>query len=412
MQFTVDQLTDKYNVSAAVAESNNYPNIRVVTVTESWAHTPQTQFTVPPVSPWSVASSTTIGAGNWTATSAVCWFYGKKLYDVTGVPQGLVSSNWGGTTIKSWSDNATNAACNATEGYAAAPAAEGYTAHPTVANDPMRNHGYGVLFNAMIAPLAYGPMGVRTFIWYQGEEDYEFSINALNFPLYACIQPLMISSWRKYFDVPDAFFGFVELQPWASPFPVSPQLAVFRAAQLEALKLPNVGFAIATDIGDPTSPFGSIHPRNKPLIGARLAAAALTIVYNTPTNYLPPTLATSTAGSSGDGTALTVAVTFSNLPSTLIAAEDHCKTEAPYNVSATLCGFFEILTSDGLKLNATATIAADGKSLTLTAAASSPAGVTATGSSFGWNAWPINVITSAEGLPLQPWPFVQVSVND
>ena len=36
-------------------------------------------------------------------------------------------------------------------------------------------------------------------------------------------------------------------------------------------------------------PFTSIHPRNKKVIGKRLAAAALTLAYGTPTTYLPPT---------------------------------------------------------------------------------------------------------------------------
>ena len=43
-----------------------------------------------------------------------------------------------------------------------------------------------------------------------------------------------------------------------------------------------------------------------------------------------------------------------------------------------------------------------GAALVLTATARA-AGVTATGSSFGMNAWPINTVMSAEGLPLQPW---------
>jgi len=49
--------------------------------------------------------------GNWSSTSAVCWFYAKDLYEATKIPQGIISSNWGGTIIQSWSDNATNAKC-------------------------------------------------------------------------------------------------------------------------------------------------------------------------------------------------------------------------------------------------------------------------------------------------------------
>jgi len=74
----------------------------------------------------------------------------------------------------------------------------------------------------------------------------------------------MISSWRTYFNN-SAFFGFVELEPWLG---MGAGLAKFRTAQLAALALPNVGFAIGTDIGDPLGPFGSVHPRNKKVVGA------------------------------------------------------------------------------------------------------------------------------------------------
>ena len=72
----------------------------------------------------------------------------------------------------------------------------------------------------------------------------------------------MISSWRAYFNAPSAFFGFVELEPWIGP---GASLADFRAAQLAALDLPYVGYAIGTDIGDPLGPFGCVvrHPNGR-----------------------------------------------------------------------------------------------------------------------------------------------------
>ena len=33
---------------------------------------------------------------------------------------------------------------------------------------PDPNHGYGVLYNAMIAPFALGPMSLSSMIWFQG----------------------------------------------------------------------------------------------------------------------------------------------------------------------------------------------------------------------------------------------------
>lgn len=44
------------------------------------------------------------------------------------------------------------------------------------------------------------------------------------------------------------------------------------------LDLPNTALATAIDLGDITSPFTNIHPRNKQTLGARLAANALSQV--------------------------------------------------------------------------------------------------------------------------------------
>jgi hypothetical protein len=208
----------------------------------------------------------------------------------------------------------------------------------------------------------------------------------------------MIQSWRSYFNSPNAFFGFVELEPWIGGPPPA-----FRTAQLASLSLPNVGYAIGTDIGDPLGPFGSVHPRNKKLVGSRLAAAALSIQYNKPTNWVPPSYASAVAGAAG--TTVTVTVSFSSLPTTLVAADDHCKTEL--GVPAASCAWFSIVASDGATYNATATVAGGGKTLLLSANVAK-AGTTAVGSTFGYNQWPINTIMTAEGLPLQPWPVMKL----
>jgi hypothetical protein len=98
-------------------------------------------------------------------------------------------------------------------------------------------------------------------------------------------------------------------------------------------------YAIGTDIGDPTGPFGSVHPRNKKLVGRRLANAALSVQYGQPQPYKAPTATSSTA--SAAGTTVSVTVSFSDVPTTLVAADDHCKTElgVPSNQARDWCGW-------------------------------------------------------------------------
>ena len=35
--------------------------------------------------------------------SAVCFLFARTVYDETGIPQGLVSADWGGTPVEAWS---------------------------------------------------------------------------------------------------------------------------------------------------------------------------------------------------------------------------------------------------------------------------------------------------------------------
>ena len=50
-------------------------------------------------------------------------------------------------------------------------------------------------------------------------------------------------------------------------------------------KMPNVFDAIAIDLTDRTSPFGSVHIRDKTTVGARLAAAGTAVAYGDATAY-------------------------------------------------------------------------------------------------------------------------------
>ena len=101
---------------------------------------------------------------------------------------------------------------------------------------PTPNPGPTQLWNAMIYPL----LNMRfTGVRYQGEA------NAGDPSGYACRFPAMIADWRVKFNLPDLSFFYVQLA-------FKQDFSLIRAAQGVALQLPQVGLAVAIDLGDPT----------------------------------------------------------------------------------------------------------------------------------------------------------------
>ena len=146
-------------------------------------------------------------------------------------------------------------------------------------SDPPSPNTQTVLWNGMIAPLL--PMRFAMAVWYQGES------NRANPAPYACRFPAMIEDWRAKFGLPLPFF-FVQVAAYAAGGANWPILQV---AQTAALSLPQVGFATAMDLGDPTSPEGAIHPRDKQTVGARLVRSILAVAYNKPLVHVGPQVA-------------------------------------------------------------------------------------------------------------------------
>ena len=118
----------------------------------------------------------------------------------------------------------------------------------------------------MIHP--FSPMRIAGIVWYQGEANYE------NPSSYACRFPAMIADWRTKFNLPNLPFLYVQLAAFERQ-----DYTGIRAAQDAALELPRVGRAIASDLGDPTSPIGPVHPRRKQEIGRRLSLVGRAMRY-------------------------------------------------------------------------------------------------------------------------------------
>ena len=98
MQFTVDQA---FNASQEVEAANDFPNIRVFSVSQHGSDSPQMELSSIQLE-WVKASNKSIGGGDWTYFSAVCWFFGRNIYNELLYPIGLIASSYGGTPIEDW----------------------------------------------------------------------------------------------------------------------------------------------------------------------------------------------------------------------------------------------------------------------------------------------------------------------
>ena len=100
----------------------------------------------------------------------------------------------------------------------------------------------------------------------------------------------MITDLRAHQRCPSSPFYFVLLSPGHNATNGSLPLIQGWASQMQALRLPNTGIANTLDLGDVNPLLTELHPRNKSLIGQRLARIALNDLYGQPMVKLGPTL--------------------------------------------------------------------------------------------------------------------------
>ncbi|MEO6314542.1 MAG: sialate O-acetylesterase [Chitinophagaceae bacterium] len=251
----------------------DYPLIRMIDVPNKVADEPQQDFT----GKWKICSPQTADT-----FSAVAYYYARSIYKATGFPVGIINATWGGTPAESWTrkdvlekDSSFNIILKRykkqCDEYPAAfekfkieldkwkaDTNKAKAAAPREPLGPRHNNSPYKLYNGMIAPVL--PCVIKGVIWYQGEG------NAGRADQYRRLFPAMIGSWRADFKNEKMPFYFVQISPHRSQNPE------IRDAQLFTLKtVPYTGMVVTTDNGDSLD----IHPRNKKLVGERMALLAL-----------------------------------------------------------------------------------------------------------------------------------------
>ena len=295
MEWSVKQ---SHNPQQEIAQAN-HPLIRLFDVSgHIIASSPQSRLQRP--SSWQPCSPKAV-----TNFSAVGYYFGRELQQQSGVPIGLLGTNWGGTRVEPWtppvgfrkqaelaalSKNVDAQLINTPAGKAAWSSfaqqasqwaaavkqcvAEGRSVPPAPASPGPKNHNEPCsIYNAMVAPIV--GYGVRGAIWYQGES------NSGEGMAYLPKLKALVEGWREVWQQPADFpfyFYVVKLAQFHK-HTTNPEggdgFARIRIAQDRIQELPHTGVASAIDIGNARD----IHPKNKQDVGKRLALWALRDVY-------------------------------------------------------------------------------------------------------------------------------------
>jgi len=316
------------NAKEEIAGSAN-PMIRLYTMPRRIAAEPATDAK----GTWRVCGPDTVGR-----FSAVAYFFGRELQKARGVPVGLVNTSWGGTPAEAWTSlevlQATPTCKSILDRYAKAletlpQAMERYQQRmakyqelvkqaradgvpvswrrrPRIPYGPKHPHRPAGLYNGMIHNML--PYAIAGAIWYQGES------NASRHEQYRTLFPAMIQCWRDAWGQGDFGFHFVQLAAYQKleMAPTNPYWAKLREAQTMALKLPNTGMAVITDVGNESD----IHPKRKQEVGARLALAARATTYGEKIEYSGPAYESSQAKGSA------IEITFSHAYDGLVVKGD------------------------------------------------------------------------------------------
>lgn len=249
--------------------------------------------------------------------SAVGYYFEKELHQCLNVPVGIIGCNWGGTTSSVWMKqesvkengpywwqdyvaktagkdmaeywnrqlkNPINAKGNpleeafnqiilpATPGpEELEPFMQGMQDYETLFNDLMPQTIPGCLYEHMLKTIA--PYSIKGFLWYQGESDDDAKPPAL----YEKMLTALIHDWRELWDNASLPFLIVQLPGWERwLFSENMNYEIIRKCQEKVTdKTENTFLCSISDAGEQFD----IHPKNKKIVGQRLALLARGHVY-------------------------------------------------------------------------------------------------------------------------------------
>lgn len=260
MQVIMSELTKGQKIvdsDEAIATSSDYP-ISIYTV--------QRQLSLEPLEKckgaWEPMTSEVTAR-----SSAIAFFFARKLTQELGVPVGLIVNAWSGSIVEAWMTRQDLSKYR------------DYLDMDNLSVEDSKPHFRPLMIhNGMMNPLVgYKAKG---FLWYQGESNADY------LDCYAQKMRDMVKRWRTLWKDPKMAFYYVQIAPITNSHK-SGRMEI-REAQHKAMYLIPYSQMISTvDIGGKL-----LHPLRKEEVGVRLANCALTKSYKKIVPYVGPELKT------------------------------------------------------------------------------------------------------------------------
>eukprot|EP00750_Incisomonas_marina_P009528 INCI16034.8.p1 GENE.INCI16034.8~~INCI16034.8.p1 ORF type:complete len:299 (+),score=45.40 INCI16034.8:242-1138(+) len=170
MEFSTN---DAFNATEEIADSVNYPDLRLYTIKDTAADTPQYDGVSKAPYQWGVSGPNAfvpVGGSAFSYFSATCYFFGRDLYkSLDGkVPIGLVASDWGGQTVEAFSspDALADTTCGGTVPNGTGPAfdAVAFAKQEAIRDGPEPNPGPTQLWFGQIYPFLHMRFAGATWV--------------------------------------------------------------------------------------------------------------------------------------------------------------------------------------------------------------------------------------------------------
>jgi len=201
-------------------------------------------------------------------TSAVAYFFAKRLNESLDIPVGIICSPWGGCLIEPWMTR--EYIDKAVKGKIPEERYQTILARKDTPGTPPAPTEVATMYNARMYPVK--GYSLRGFLWYQG------CSNLGDITYYDKLQASMVQCWRDMWgDAENKLpFMFVSIAPYSYGNSPDPIRGYFVENQLHSLDIiPNSYAAITESIGDEFR----IHPAQKREISDQFATEALENIY-------------------------------------------------------------------------------------------------------------------------------------